>query len=351
MKILQLCDVRWYNANAHYVLTLSRALHASGHGVHLWLRRGTPLVDKARRAGLPVTEHRGVNPRSLWRLGKLVGREGIQLLNVHRGPDLQAAMLLQKILPRPVVVTRSDIRPFRNNYFNRNWLRRRVGAVIVSAGFYLEPGRLADFTLPREKIHVVPLGIDHLPVAPQRESPHPFRLVLTGRFDPVKGHRIALEALQLVQKQLPETRLTLVGHGANISVGEMRRLAAGIPGVTIIAQRLENLDALLQEHHAGLVTSLASEAVVRSGLEYFRNGLPLVGSRINAVPDLLQKGGGFLVPPGNPAALAQALLQLHAEYPQRSAEVLRIREEFRTERMLQKTLEIYREVLSCYPSP
>lgn len=33
MRIIQLCDVRWYNANAHYVVALSEGLIKAGHPV------------------------------------------------------------------------------------------------------------------------------------------------------------------------------------------------------------------------------------------------------------------------------------------------------------------------------
>ena len=71
------------------------------------------------------------------------------------------------------------------------------------------------------------------------------------------------------------------------------------------------------------VTVLAAPAVHPEpkglyAIEALASGVPVVAHRQGAFPELLQEtGGGVLVPPGEPAALAAALLELLRDPPRR----------------------------------
>ncbi len=343
MKILQMCDVRWYNANAHYVIQLARGLAAAGHQVTLWAREGTPIVRKAEEAGLPVIRHRRGDPFKLLRLWWLVKRGDFDIVNAHRGPDLWLAMLLKILHSVSVVVTRSDIRPFRNNAANRYFFAQQVDAVILSGRFHLEQGALHAFDLPEECITVVPLGTEMLPVAPVTVTPRPFRLVMVGRFDPVKGHHNLLAAFRQALPEIPGAELGLIGYPASIDTAQLRAAAAGLP-VRII-DRPVDIARELTGYQVGVVASNASEAVARAGLEYLSRGMPVIGTRINSIPELIQDGvNGLLVPPDDSVALARAILRLYREYPTFQTAVLATREQFALQGMVEHTLTVYRQV-------
>ncbi|MBC8478402.1 glycosyltransferase family 4 protein, partial [bacterium] len=241
-------------------------------------------------------------------------------------------------------VSRSDIRPFKNNVVNRWFCAQQVDQVILSGRFHLEQGMMAPFALPDECITVVPLGMEMPPLEPLTERPRPFRLVMVARFDRVKGHLILLDAFRRVQPAIPEVELGLIGYPAAISSAELRRAAAGLP-VHIIDGPVD-MQETLAGYQVGIIASTASEAVARSGLEYLNRGMPVIGTRVNSIPELVDEGvNGLLVPPDDPGALGEAMVRIYHEYTAFQAGVMRTRERYSLERMITATATIYGQLL------
>jgi glycosyltransferase involved in cell wall biosynthesis len=88
-------------------------------------------------------------------------------------------------------------------------------------------------------------------------------------------------------------------------------------------------------------------------LQAMAMGLPIVGTDIGGVPEvLLPSGAGTVVPVGDPSALADAVRELLADPARRArmGEAGRafVRERHSLERMLDETVHAYEEVLaSC----
>jgi glycosyltransferase involved in cell wall biosynthesis len=100
----------------------------------------------------------------------------------------------------------------------------------------------------------------------------------------------------------------------------------------------------------GVVASVGSEAVSRAALEWMAAGRPVVASRVGCLPDLVIEGEtGFLVPPANPRALAQALARFLQEpgLAERMGAAGRRRfdEKFSLGRFADETESLYAQVL------
>lgn len=301
-------------------------------------------MERARQRGIPVTTHSGLTASTFNRLRQLVKTWQPNLINIHRGRDHLPAALLQRFVRIPIVVTRSDIRPFKRNLANRYLFAYHTDHVILSGRFQTRyPGTVGGM-IAQDQQDVVSLGID-LPETIPELSDGPFTFVLIGRFDQVKGHLIVLAAWRMIEPEIG-SRLLFVGHAARYNRQDLLGYAGPIGSVEII-DRPVDIDQVLADAHVGLITSVGSEAVVRSGLEYIRAGLPLIGTRVNAIPDLVQDGvNGMLVAPDDPISLAEAMVRMKSEYTHFRNGLLATRDEYSLERMVEKTLKIYRKVLS-----
>ena len=99
-----------------------------------------------------------------------------------------------------------------------------------------------------------------------------------------------------------------------------------------------------------VVASLGSEVICRVTLEYMAAAKPVVGTDINAIPEIVVHGStGLLVPPGDPRAMSEAILSL-AQNPQKARALgqagrRRLREEFTLEHQVRRTERLYRRLL------
>jgi glycosyltransferase involved in cell wall biosynthesis len=170
--------------------------------------------------------------------------------------------------------------------------------------------RAAD---PR-RVHVVPNGVDTDRVRPgDARDPRAYTVGFVGTLRPWHGVDDLVAAVAQLRTGVPTARLRLIGDGPGrqqlLDLSEQLDVPADCTGViapTDVPAQLHRLDVAVAPYpaHADYFSPLKL-------YEYLAAGLPVVASAVGQVPDILEHGrAGLLVPPGDPAALAQALRTL-----------------------------------------
>ncbi len=187
--------------------------------------------------------------------------------------------------------------------------RRLPDIVTVSASSADDIVR--DFRVPRERIRVVPVGVDPAVFSPAAAPARvPGRLVCVASADtPMKGVLVLLEALAKLRTER-DAHLVLVG--APLSPATRARVAelglpAGAVRVTGGLDRAE-LAATYASAEAAVIPSLY-EGFSLPAVEAMACGTPIVASRAGALPEVVGPAG-VLVAPGDAGALAAALRAL-----------------------------------------
>lgn len=139
----------------------------------------------------------------------------------------------------------------------------------------------------------------------------PDKLVVVGTLHPVKGQHIAIEALALLRDERPTLRLWLVGAGDVRYTTELHRLVErrGLTGRVVLVGPLDDPADVVLGSAVALVPSL-TEAFGRVTLEALHLGVPVIGTDAGGTAEILARGGGLLVPPGDAEALATAIRKL-----------------------------------------
>jgi glycosyltransferase involved in cell wall biosynthesis len=209
-------------------------------------------------------------------------------------------------------------------------LPRRADAVTVASRALQT--QVWGFGVRPERVVYIPNGIGRTQIGDRRsESQFPnsdFRspiLLLYTRFWEFDV-RDLVAALVPIVARCPGVRLLVVGRGERGQVQEFMRLAARAG----VAQAIDNrgwvepaqIPALLATADVALVpmddTLINRARSLAKLLELMASGLPIVAGRVGQVAEYIEDGrSGLLVAPGDPAAMARAILTLLTDPPLR----------------------------------
>lgn len=150
---------------------------------------------------------------------------------------------------------------------------------------------------------------------PERDASEPLRLGSIGVTVEHKGFHVVVEALR--RAALPTARYTIFGLPAHPGDRELRRAAANVPGLELrlfggFEPRL--LPVLLADVDAVVIPSLVAETYSIVAREALACGVPVLASRIGALPAAVREGeNGWLFEPGDASELAVLLQRLAAD--------------------------------------
>jgi glycosyltransferase involved in cell wall biosynthesis len=173
--------------------------------------------------------------------------------------------------------------------------------------------------LPRERMHVVPLGIDFAghDGLPKQAANDPFTIGYFARICPEKGLQRLVAAFRLLHAKNPRTKLVAGGFLGARDYDFFRQLADEArdlgPAFEYVGSPPGHAEkvALLRTFDVLSVPTEYHEPKGLYVLEALANGVPVVQPRHGAFPELVEAtGGGLLVNPGDPHDLARALEEL-----------------------------------------
>ncbi len=170
-----------------------------------------------------------------------------------------------------------------------------------------------------------------------------------GRLVPIKGLIGLVQAIGRLNASGLALRLEIAGSGPEQPALEREASRLRVQDRVAFLGGRENLQSTLAWWDIFVQPSLA-EGFGIAALEAMAVGLPVVVSRVGGLPELVEDSRtGLLVPPGDPAALAQCLAGL-ARDPERrralgTAGRERARERFSVEQMVKAIADVYAEIL------
>ncbi|MCU0490255.1 MAG: glycosyltransferase family 4 protein [Chloroflexaceae bacterium] len=193
--------------------------------------------------------------------------------------------------------------------------------------------RYAD--LNWERLRVVRVGIK-LAEFPFCNGPRqPEQLLCVGRLVPMKGIETLLHACARLRDQNHRFTLTVAGEGpelaalealrASLQLNEHVRFLGGVASALVVEQLKQAGLFVLAACPAGNGEQL--DGIPVALMEAMAMGVPVVSTTVSGIPELVQHGvNGLLVPPNEPAALAEAIASAwHMAPEQRQAMAHRAR--------------------------
>jgi glycosyltransferase involved in cell wall biosynthesis len=224
-----------------------------------------------------------------------------------------------EVLGRPGAVERRFRRFKAPLHAALGWLTARLADVVLAPSAATARELRRDYLAGAgvERVGVLPNVTGGLPV-PVGSVEKTGALLFVGRLRIRKGVEVLLAALPALLRAFPEARLQVAGDGEHREALEETAARLDLGGPAGIVSFLGRADAarvrgLLGGARALVVPSIY-EGMPLVVLEAMAAGLPVVASRVSGIPEVVVDGEtGWLVPPEDPAALAQALAQVYAD--------------------------------------
>lgn len=199
------------------------------------------------------------------------------------------------------------------------WLHSAF-AIVITKKLMAEAREQLAGSLPA-RIDLAPMGVDLKKFAAAGTyrpwtGQGPVRLFSCGRLNPRKGHDDAVKAVAKLREQGIAAQLHIAGE--DDTGGGMRRLLEDLKTELKLADAVVLLGAVsedvirkeLSEAHAFVLGSL-EEPLGVAIMEAMAMRVPVVVTGAGGVPELVNDGtDGLLVPPRDPARMAEALLKL-----------------------------------------
>lgn len=176
--------------------------------------------------------------------------------------------------------------------------------------------------VPARKSRLLPNGIDidryRPPTPAETNGPldrhfGPGCLVIgsVGRIEPVKNHALLLTAFAALRARRPDLahrlRLAIIGDGPLLPALRAQVDAAGLNDAVWLPGKRDDVAAILRGLTVFALPSIA-EGTPGAALEAMASGVPVIGSDVGGVPEVVADGAtGALVPPGDSEALCAAL--------------------------------------------
>jgi glycosyltransferase involved in cell wall biosynthesis len=289
------------------------------------------LVGAFRAAGIEVTCLASLGP--LGRAGppgwtaalvQLLHRERIDLVHAHSPVPAVASRLALTGRRTRLVYTEHNEWPryrWQTRWANMATYPRNDHVFAVSDGVrstirYPAPLR----RLPMPLVETLHHGLDHATIRVGRAAADvrrglgiPVGVPVVGtvaNFKPHKGYDLLMEAAARIRRAAPGTHFVLVGQGPVLEETRRRAADLGLDGSVVLTGFREDALELCSALDVFTLASL-NEGLSVSLLEAMALGKPSAVTRVGGIPEVVRDGvEGFLVPPGDPAALADRVVAL-----------------------------------------
>ncbi|MBI5562253.1 MAG: glycosyltransferase family 4 protein [Deltaproteobacteria bacterium] len=316
---------------------------------------GSKLRKRATDAGIEVVLHEMRSNRDVSAVRfimRLVKAEAVDCVCTHSGDDsLLGAIAGRLSSRRPVVVRTRHLALPITSRITYSRLPHRVVTVSEFVRKYL----VEDKGIDAGRVVCVPTGVDLKRFDPDSTQNTLRDELGVGRDTLVvgvvailrrkKGHHVLLDAMPRIIEAVPDCVFVFAGDGAQkeniearireLGVGERVRLLGLRPDVPTV---LKGIDLF--------VLPTLQEALGTSILEASAMKKAVVASAVGGVPEVVREGAtGLLVPPEDPAALADAItkLLLDRDALRRMGEAGRamVEAEYSTDKMAERLFALY----------
>lgn len=361
-KVLYVSEAPVYGGAERYLIALTEGLDRSVYDIQMLVSNRAPerLTDALSHLRVPWEN-----------IAPISGKTDIKGLRAHirafkkQRPDIvhfnlanplhgQYAILAARLSSIPVCIAtlhlppRSATSTRRGRFFQRQTLGNLNALIAVCKSS--RDLMVVHLGIPAEQTAVIYNGIDAAPFVPKSHAPTETPIIgAIARLTHQKGIDILLDAAHIVCEIHPRARFVIAGDGPLQPDLEAQCNRLNLQNNVSFPGECTDVPGLLQTFDMFALPS-RYESFPFVVLEAMAAGLPVVAAAVDGVPEAIASNHiGLLVPPENPAALAEAIAALIVD-PNLRATMSRkarrrVETDFSLSQMVGQTETLYRKYL------
>lgn len=360
MRILEIVSgVTACGATVH-TLQIAKELHRRGNSIMLMGKPGAWVIEQARAAGVPVLESsmKRLPLRDLKTAAQFVRENEIEALLTHMSGANNFGVWLSRLTKVPAVLRAHA------HTVHFHW---RMAHHIIAVSEQTRRYHITHNFVPPSRISTVHGFVDPARLATPDKgtrqavraelglAPTDFVVGVIGNIIPRKGQIYLIRALPKVVARYPQVRVLLVGVIHPLRYGERVKREAerlGVSAHVLWLGERKDVPRLLQALDLYALPTL-NDMLPMAMLEAMWAELPILATYAGGIPEAITHGfEGWLVPPKDPDALANALLEIieHPDERARRAQNAhqRVLQDFTVQTQVAKIEAILQQVVKRY---
>jgi glycosyltransferase involved in cell wall biosynthesis len=308
-----------------------------------------------------------------FRLARIVRRRRVEIIHARSRAPAWSALLAARLSGAAFVTTfhgiynaRTPLKRFYNSVMAR-------GDVVIANSEYTREHILGHYDAPPRRVVTIPRGVDLEAFDRDNVAPEDVAatrahwklaaddarcvLIAPARLTRWKGQLLLVDAIKLIERRRPGALKVILAGDPQGRQGYVEEIvtaieAAGLQEVVALVGHVRQMPTAFAASDVAVFPVIEPEAFGRGAVEAQAMGVPVIASNIGGYTETVVEGEtGFLVPPGNAAALAVAIERLMDTGPGARVEMgrkgrERVRRLYSKAALQSATLALYQRLLS-----
>lgn len=368
MRILHTESSMGLGGQEYRVLLEAEGMEKRGHVVVVAAPKGSQLAVLAQRKGLQVKTTASGNrgwmtlvPAYL----RMFQQCKIDVVNTHGSLDSWTASIAGRLSSRRpgIIRTRHKSTPVSKSLRHR-FLYGILPHVVTTTGESVRQELIARNRLSPARVISIPTGVDLERFHPQPPDESLRKNLGVGSQGPLvgavtflrpeKGMEVLIETVRLLKNTLPTLQCLIIGDGGEKLTLMARIRELGLEHCVHMVGFRQDIPALLSVLDVVVIPSF-EEGIPQSLTQALAMERPVVASAVGGIPEVVEDNvTGLLVPPRNPAMLAEKISFI-LNNPSTGARMGKagrqvIQERYSLESMLTRTENVYRSLFQTFYS-
>jgi len=300
---------------------------------------------------------RTLDPLDVFRIFQMIRGEGVHLVHTHSSIDSWTASVAAKFARVPIVRSRHVSIPVKN-FFPRNLVYRFPDRILTSGG-KIATMMAGLSTVRPDRIVSIPAGVNLERFRPDIDGAHireefqiPGEAFLAGKVAVLrswKGHTDFVNAAEQLLREKRNAYFLIVGDGPGFDRIQRLIRAKNLETRILMTGYREDIPEVIRSLDVLALASTSGEATSQVIPQAWACKRCVLATTAGGIRDIVRhRENGFLVPPGDPAQMAEGLRFL-MDNPQARQDLAEegysyVTRNLTEREMMKKTLAVYREL-------